>query len=58
MTTLKKNLIRSGLLFLLFAAYAAASAQNSFVTVTGTLKDAKTNEKINYAAITVPNTGI
>ena len=58
MTTLKKNLIRSGLLFLLFAAYTAASAQNSFVTVTGTLKDAKTNEKINYAAITVPNTGI
>jgi hypothetical protein len=58
MKTFNKNLIRSGMLFLLFAAYGATSAQNSFVTVNGTLKDAKTGEKINYAAITVPNTGI
>ncbi|MCX6285880.1 MAG: carboxypeptidase-like regulatory domain-containing protein [Bacteroidetes bacterium] len=58
MKTFNKNLLRFGMLFLLFAAYGATMAQTSFVTVTGTLKDAKTNEKINYAAITVPGTGI
>jgi len=46
------------MLFLLFAASVAAMAQNTFVTVSGTLKDAGSGEIINYAAITVPNTGI
>jgi len=58
MKTFYQNLIRSGMLFLLFAACGATSAQSIFVTVTGTLKDAKTGEKISYASITIPNTGI
>ena len=58
MKTFHKKLIRAGIIFLLLSAVAVVSAQNAFVTVTGTLKDAKTNEKINYAAITVPGTGI
>ncbi len=43
---------------MLFAIYSATLAQNTFVTVNGLLKDAKTGEKISYATITVPNTGI
>jgi len=58
MKTFKKNLIRFGMLLLLFTAFIAASAQKEFITISGTLQDAKTGEKINYAAITVPNTGI
>jgi len=58
MKTFNKNLICSGMIVLLFTAFSATFAQNTFVTVNGTLKDAKTGEKINYAAITVPNTGV
>jgi len=39
------------------AAYSQISS-DAYVTVTGQLKDAKTGEKIIYATITVPNTGI
>jgi len=58
MRTFKKNLIRTGILFLLFAVYGTTLSQNAFVTVNGQLKDAKTGEKINYATISVPNTSI
>jgi len=58
MKTFNKNLVRTGILFLLFAIAGATLAQNTFVTVNGLLKDAKTGEKITYAAITVPKTGI
>jgi hypothetical protein len=58
MKTFKNNLIRIGLLFLLIAAYGTTVAQNEYVTIYGKLKDAKTGEKIIYATITVPNTGI
>ena len=58
MRTFKKNLIRTGILFLLFAIYGTTYSQNAFVTVNGQLKDAKTGEKINYATISVPNTSI
>jgi hypothetical protein len=58
MKTFNKNLIRIGILFLLIAAYGATLAQNSFVTVNGLLKDSKTGDKVTYATITVPGTGI
>jgi len=58
MKILGKKLIRTGILFLLFAAYGMTSAQNTFVTVNGLLKDAITGEKVSFATITVPNTGI
>jgi len=58
MKTCNSSLIRIGILFMLFAAYGISSAQNTFVTINGKLKDAKTGEKIIYATITVPNTGI
>jgi hypothetical protein len=58
MMTFKKNLRPVGILFLLFAFFGTTLAQNSFVTVSGQLKDAKTGEKISYATITVPNTSI
>ncbi len=58
MKTFNINLIRIGILILLFATYGATLAQNTFVTVNGLLKDAKTGETVSYASITVPNTGI
>ena len=58
MKTFKKNLIRSGILFMLFTSFGATLAQDPFITVIGLLKDAKTGEKVSFATITVPNTGI
>ena len=58
MRTFKKNLIRTGILLLFIAVYGTTLSQNAFVTVSGQLKDAKTGEKIVYATIAVPNTGI
>ncbi|MCX6282455.1 MAG: carboxypeptidase-like regulatory domain-containing protein [Bacteroidetes bacterium] len=58
MKKINETLIRFGIIFLLFALSGATLAQSSFVTVNGILKDAKTGEKLSYAAITVPNTGI
>ena len=45
-------------LFLLFGLYETSSAQTSFITINGVLKDASTGEKISFAAITIPNTGV
>ena len=58
MKTFSQKMLRTVLLFLLLAAFAAVQSQTSYVTVNGTLKDAKTGEKISFAAITVPGTGI
>ena len=58
MKTFQKKLVSAGILFLLFAACGATFAQNTFITITGQLKDAKTNEKIVYATVAIPNTGI
>ena len=58
MKTFIKNLFRAGILSLIFATCATISAQNTYVSITGLLKDAKTGEKVSYATITVPNTGI
>ncbi|MCK9204694.1 MAG: carboxypeptidase-like regulatory domain-containing protein [Bacteroidales bacterium] len=58
MKTMNQNLIRIGIILMFFAAYSTTLAQNTFVTINGQLKDAKTGDKIKYATITVPNTGI
>jgi hypothetical protein len=58
MRTLIRNLIRTGLLCLFLAVSGIIHAQNTFITVTGLLKDAKTGEKVSYATISVPGTSI
>jgi hypothetical protein len=61
MKTLIQNVLRLGILIFFMSGYGSTHAQNdndSFVTVNGVLKDAKTNEKIIYATISVPGTGI
>ncbi|MDP4189514.1 MAG: carboxypeptidase-like regulatory domain-containing protein, partial [Bacteroidota bacterium] len=46
------------IILLLFAFQNPGLTQNSYVTIFGKLKDAKTGEKIIYATISVPNTNI
>jgi len=61
MKTLIQNALRLGILVIFLSGYCSALAQNendSFLTVTAQLKDSKTNEKIIYATISVPGTGI
>jgi hypothetical protein len=61
MKTLIHNCLRLGMLILFMSGSGTICAQNgndSYVTVTGQLKDAKTGEKIIYATISVPGTGI
>jgi hypothetical protein len=51
----------AGLLILFFACYDVTYAQNgndSYFTISGQLRDSKTGEKIIYANISVPGTGI
>jgi len=60
MKTLIQNVMRLGIIILFLSGYSSMYAQNGndYVTVTGQLKDAKTGEKIIYATISVPGTGI
>jgi hypothetical protein len=58
MKTFINKLITISVLFLFFTNCGTTLAQNSFVTVNGVLKDAKTGDKISHATIIVPNTGI
>lgn len=61
MKTLIHNALRLGILIIFMSSYGSAIAQNdndSFVTINGRLKDSKTNEKIIYATISIPGTGI
>jgi hypothetical protein len=61
MKTSIKILFRIGILILFMSGTGMTFAQNgndSFISITGQLKDAKTGEKIRYASITIPNTGI
>jgi len=61
MKTSVQILFRVGILVIFMSCYGAAYSQtgsDSYVTITGQLKDAKTGEKIIYATISVPNTGI
>ena len=61
MKTLMNNAMRLGVIIIFLAGNFSSYAQNgsdSYFTVTGKLKDAKTNEKIIYANISVPGTAI
>jgi hypothetical protein len=61
MKTLIYNVLRFGIIILFMSSYGSIYGQNSnnsFFTVSGQLKDAKTGEKIIYATISVPGTGI
>jgi len=61
MKTLIHNVMRLGIIIIFLAGCVTMYAQNgsdSYLTVTGKLKDAKTNEKIIYANISVPGTAI
>jgi hypothetical protein len=46
------------LILLLFIAFCEIHAQNTYITITGLLQDSKTGDKVTFATITVPNTGI
>ena len=61
MKTLINNAMRLGIIILFLAGSGIMYAQNgndSYITVTGKLKDAKTSEKIIYANISIPGTAI
>ncbi len=61
MKTLIHNVLRFGIIIFFLSIYGTTIAQNendSFVAVNGVLKDAQTNDRIIYATITVPGTGI
>jgi len=61
MKTLIHNVMRLGIFIIFMSGYGSTYAQNgsdSYVTINGILKDAKTNEKIIYATISVPGTGV
>ncbi len=61
MKTSVQILFRIGILIIFMSCYGATYSQNeneSYLTIPGQLKDSKTGEKIIYATITVPNTGI
>ena len=58
MKSLNKNLAGACLIALLFAITGALTAQPAFVTINGTILDAGSGEKISFATITVPGTGI
>ena len=61
MKTSIQILFRIGILIIFMSGYGATYAQNgndTYVTINGHLKDAQSGEKIIYATITVPGTGI
>ena len=58
MKTNGRHLVSIGIMCMLFALSGVTFAQNTFITVQGLLKDSRTGERISYATITVPNTGI
>ena len=61
MKTTFRNAIRLSILIIFMSGFGASYAQNAsdaFVTITGQLKDAKTGDKIVYATVSVPGTGV
>ncbi|MDO9257212.1 MAG: carboxypeptidase-like regulatory domain-containing protein [Bacteroidales bacterium] len=61
MKTLIHNVLRLGIIIIFMSSYGSTYAQSDndpFVTINGILKDAKTSEKIIYATISIPGTGI
>jgi hypothetical protein len=58
MNAKSKILARIGLIAMFLAFILIGMAQETYVTVAGVLKDAKSGDKISFASITVPGTGI
>jgi hypothetical protein len=61
MKTTIKILFRIGIIIIFMSGYGSTYGQNgndTYYTITGQLKDSKTGEKISYATITVPGSGI
>lgn len=58
MERFKKYIFRISLMAFVLATGISISAQSTFVTINGLLKDSKTGERISYATITVPNSGL
>lgn len=61
MKTLIQNVLRVSIIILFMSGYGSVYAQNaddSYVTISGQLKDSKSGEKIAYATISVPGTGV
>jgi hypothetical protein len=58
MNILHRIQIRTMLFLFLFAFLGAGYSQPTYITVTGTLKDSKTGEKIAHATIRVPGTSV
>jgi hypothetical protein len=59
MKTLNQNVIRLGIILIFLSGFATSYGQADTVyTISGQLKDVKSNEKIAFANISVPGTGI
>jgi hypothetical protein len=58
MKTFILNVFRRSIVLFLIISGGFAFSQPSYITISGQLKDSKTGEKITFATITVPNTGI
>ena len=61
MKTLIKNVLRLGIIVFFISTCGSVYAQNDnedYITVAGVLKDAKSGEKIIYANVSLPGTGI
>ncbi len=61
MKTLIQNVLHVSILILFMSGFGSVYAQNaddSYATVSGQLKDSKSGEKIAYATISVPGTGV
>ena len=61
MKTLVKNVLSLGIIVFFISTCGSVYAQNGngdFITVSGQLKDAKSGEKIIYANVSLPGTGI
>jgi hypothetical protein len=58
MKTFIRTFAMVSIVFLLIAAASAAIAQNAYITVNGLLKDAASGERVSFATISVPGTGI
>ena len=61
MKTLLKSILSTVVLIMLFASYSTVSGQtgdDSYITISGTVKDAKTNDLVVFASVSVPGTDI
>jgi hypothetical protein len=55
---MKSIFVKSSAILLGLSFFLVSYSQDTYHTISGRLKDARTGEKISYATVTVPNTGI